>query len=243
LDANAQRGEMDQLGSTQQLFSNLALAGLTLPFLLGSMAWLRAAATAGGLLVIGYLAFSGEDLATAVAWAAALIAINGFQLYRLYRENSGSAGKRSTEEEDPMLRLALSGLNDTQISRLMKAAEVKECDSGDVLTRQKKPVNSLYFLYAGRANVEVDGKTVAALDNGAFIGEIAYLTGKLATATVVVDKPSRILTFSRARLNKVIAEDPQISGIIYELLGRDLARKMGQVNSQRTASDLQAARI
>jgi hypothetical protein len=41
----------------------------------------------------------------------------------------------------------------------------------------------------------------------------------------------------------VIAEDPQISGIIYELLGRDLARKMGQVNSQRTASDLQTARI
>lgn len=234
---------MDQFGSIHHIFSNLALAGLTLPFLLGTMAWLRAAATAGGLLMIGYLVFSGEDLVTAVAWAAVLIAINGFHLYRLYRESSGKADKGPAEEDDPMLRLALSGLNDTQISRLMKAAEVKECDSGDVLTRQKKPVNSLYFLYAGRVNVEVDGKTVAALDNGAFIGEIAYLTGKPATATVVVDKPSRVLTFSRSRLNKVIAEDPQISGIIYELLGRDLARKMGQVNSQRTASDLQTARI
>jgi len=94
------------------------------------------------------------------------------------------------------------------------------------------------------AGYSLDGTRVLEQDdNGAFIGEIAYLTGKPATATVVVDKPSRVLTFSRARLNKVIEEDPQISGIIYELLGRDLARKMGQVNSQRTASDLQTARI
>ncbi|MFO1123579.1 MAG: cyclic nucleotide-binding domain-containing protein [Hyphomicrobiales bacterium] len=234
---------MEQFSSAGEIYRHAAFAGLVLPFLLTNVAWLRVAATVGGLLLISYIIHSGGDATTATLWGAALVAVNGFRLYELYRSKTETLATLARGEDDPMLRLALSGLNDTQISRLMKAAEVRECDKGAVLTKQGKPVNSLFFLYSGKANVEVGGAAVAALDSGAFIGEIAYLTGKPATATVVVDRMSRVLTFSRERLNKVVAEDPHISGIIYELLGRDLASKMGRANSQRSHDEPAHTRI
>lgn len=226
---------MDLFGSTNAMLSHVALAGLVLPFLFSDMTGLRLAATAGGLLLIGIFVETGGDAIAGGLWAFALVAVNGFRVYQL-RRDLAEAIKMPKQDDDPMLRLALSGLNDTQISRLMKAAEVQLCEPGQVLTKQGKQVNSLYFLYAGKANVEVDGKPVAALENGAFIGEIAYLTSKPATATVKVDKPSRVLTFSRARLAQVTGEDPHISGIIFELLGRDLAKKMGRANANRSGT-------
>ena len=74
------------------------------------------------------------------------------------------------------------------------------------------------------------------LEKGSFVGEIAYLTNNLATATVVIDEPSRILAFSKLRMAKVTAIDGHISSIIYQLLGRDLAMKMRRSNTRRALS-------
>jgi CRP-like cAMP-binding protein len=94
-------------------------------------------------------------------------------------------------------------------------------------------VDSLFFLCSGRASVEVNGSFETYLEKGSFIGEIAYLTGNLATATVVIDEPSRVLAFSKLRMAKVTDRDSRIAGIIYELLGRDLAQKMRRSNTRR----------
>ena len=91
----------------------------------------------------------------------------------------------------------------------------------------------LFFLCSGRASVEVNGSFETYLEKGSFIGEIAYLTGNLATATVAIDEPSRVLAFSKQRMAKITSRDSQIAGIIYELLGRDLAQKMRRANTRR----------
>ena len=104
---------------------------------------------------------------------------------------------------------------------------------GEMLTRQDAAVDTLYFLCSGRASVEVNGSFMTYLEKGSFVGEIAYLTNNLATATVVIDEPSRILAFSKLRMAKVTADDKQIAGIIYQLLGRDLAAKVRRSNTRR----------
>jgi CRP-like cAMP-binding protein len=84
------------------------------------------------------------------------------------------------------LRQALSGLDDGQIARPLKAAESVDSAPGEVLTHQDAPVDALYFMCSGGAKVEVNNSTVTHLEKGAFVGEIAYLTGNPATATVTV---------------------------------------------------------
>jgi hypothetical protein len=231
---------MDQLSSPAQLFGHFACAIVALSYVLTNVFWLRVVAIIGLLFGIVYLMLSGGTFAASMGWAALFIAINAYHLFWLMREKMSL---RLPEKEAPLLRDALAGLDDAQISQLLKAAEWKDFPAGEVLTRQDAPVDSLYFLCSGRANVEVNKSLVTYLEKGSFVGEIAYLTGNPATATVVIDEHARVLKFSKMRMAKVIASDPQINGIIYQLLGRDLAMKMRRANTRRVLQDEDAIRI
>ena len=212
------------------LMGTLSYAVIALSYLMTRIFWLRVSAVIGLFLEIAYFRLTGSDLKAGIGWDLIFIGINLFQLIWLVRER---ASLRLPEKDAPLLRQALLGLDDSQIAKLLTAADWKEAVPGETLTKQDTAVDSLYFLCSGRASVEVNGSFVTYLEKGSFVGEIAYLTNNLATATVVIDEPSRILAFSKLRMAKVTAADKEISGIIYQLLGRDLAMKMRRANTRR----------
>jgi CRP-like cAMP-binding protein len=165
---------------------------------------------------------------------ALFIGFNFYQIGGIIRERLNS---RLPEKDVHLLRQSFEGLTDGQISHLLKAAEWQNFEVGEVLTRQDAPLDALYFLCTGRANVEINGSFVTYLERGSFIGEIAYLTGNPATARVTIDEPSRILVFSKMRMAKVLAKDSQVSAILYQLLGRDLAMKMRRTNTRKVFNE------
>ena len=124
-----------------------------------------------------------------------------------------------------MLRV-LSGLDNSRIARLLRISEWRTLDAGASLTREAEEVDELYFLCSGRAVVEVRGVTVAHLEGGSFVGEVAFLTGGTATASVKIDEAARILVFPRGQLEHLCSTDDTIGRVIHQLLGRDLALKM-----------------
>ena len=231
---------MADMFSLADLTGTLSYAVIALSYLMTRIFWLRVAAVIGLFLEIAYFRLSGGDLKIGIGWALIFISINLYQLIWLIRER---AKLRLPEKEAPLLREALAGLDDAQIARLLTAADWKDAAPGDLLTKQDAAVDSLYFLCSGRASVVVNGSFVTYLEKGAFVGEIAYLTNNLATATVVIDEPSRILAFSKLRMAKVTAADEQISGIIYQLLGRDLAMKMRRSNRRGALGAEQSVRV
>jgi hypothetical protein len=221
-------------------FGHLSYLLLALSYWLTSIYWLRIVAVIGLALEIIYFSYTGGDLAVGITWSVIFIVINVFHLILLTRER---LSLRLPEEDAPLLRESLAGLTDFQIAKLLRAADWKDYQPGDVLTRQDAPVDSLYFLCRGRANVEVSGKFITYLEKGTFIGEIAYLTGNPATATVTIDEPARALAFSKMKMARVVASDEQISGIMYQLLGRDLAMKMRRTNTRRVLDDDDPTRL
>jgi hypothetical protein len=50
---------------------------------------------------------------------------------------------------------------------------------------------------------------------------------------VTVDEPSRLLAFNKMKMARVVSSDEMISGIVYQLLGRDLAMKLRRTNTRR----------
>lgn len=221
-------------------FGHLSYLILALSYWLTNIYWLRVVAVIGSALEIIYFSYTGGDLLVGIGWTVVFIAINMFHLILLTRER---LSLRLPEADAPLLRESLTGLSDLQIAKLLRAADWKDCQPGDILTRQDAPVDALFFLCRGRANVEVGGKFVTYLEKGTFIGEIAYLTGNPATATVTVDEPSRILAFSKMKMARVVSSDEQISGIMYQLLGRDLAMKMRRTNTRRVLDDDDPTRL
>jgi Cyclic nucleotide-binding domain len=213
---------------------HLSYLVLGLSYWLTNIYWLRVVAVLGSALEIIYFSYTGGDLQVGIGWTVVFIAINVFHLILLTRER---LSLRLPAADAPLLRESLSGLTDAQIAKLLKAADWKNCSPGEILTRQDAPVDSLYFLCRGRANVEVSGKFVTYLEKGTFIGEIAYLTGNPASATVTIEETSRLLAFSKMKMARVVSSDEQISGIVYQLLGRDLAMKMRRTNTRRVLDD------
>ena len=214
--------------------SHLAYIVIAISYFLTNVFWLRVVAVCGLFLEIVYFRMTGTNTTSVVLWDALFIIINLYQLIWLIREKINA---RLPEKDADMLRLSFSGLDDSQIARMLKAADWKDYQVGDILTRQDAPVDALYFLCSGRAKVEVDGRYITHLEKGSFVGEIAYLTGNPATAKVTIDEPARALAFSKMRMAKVTAKDSQISGILYQLLGRDLAQKMRRANTRKVFAD------
>jgi CRP-like cAMP-binding protein len=225
---------MDNFVNFIDLPAHLSYVLIAVSYFLTNVFWLRVLAVIGLFLEIIYFRITGTSTNTGVPWDAIFIAINLYQLIWLVRERINST---LPEKDAGMLRQSFDGLTDAQIARMLRAADWHDYKPGDILTRQDAPVDALYFLCEGRANVEINGSHVAYLEKGSFIGEIAYLTGNAATARVTVDEPSRVLVFSKMRMAKVMAKDNQISGILYQLLGRDLAQKMRRSNTRKVFTD------
>ncbi len=221
---------MDNFIAPTDLIEHLSYVLIAISYFLTQIFWLRVAAVAGLSLEIVYFAVTKQSFTTGLPWDVAFVLINLYELALLLRERAQS---RLPGDDAFLLRRAFEGLDDIQIAKLLRAADWRSFAVGDVITRQDAPVDALYFILSGRAKVEVDGQVLAHLESGAFIGEIAYLTGNLATAKVTIEEQARLLAFSRMRMAKVTAGDRQINGILYQVLGRDLAQKMRQANTRR----------
>lgn len=219
-----------QLFQPIDLIEHLSFLVLAVSYFTTTMLWLRTAACIGLALEIIYFTVTRQAMTTGLPWDVIFVLINAYEIVLLIQQRRQA---KLPPEDAAMLRRAFDGLDDPQIAKLLRAADWRDVNPGDVITRQDAPVDALYFVLHGRAKVEVDGKTVAHLDDGSFIGEIAYLTGNAATAKVTVEEKGRMLAFSRVRIAKVTAGDKQISGILFQVLGRDLAQKMRAANTRK----------
>ena len=133
---------------------------------------------------------------------------------------------RLPEAERELLRSIFTGLDDVQIARLLVAGRFNDIAKGTTLAEENKPLQTLFFICAGHVKVTVAGREVAHLEKGNFVGEIAFLTEKPATATVVAEDSVRALVFERAELNQFFRNEAEVAGLVYQLLGRELAQKI-----------------
>ena len=133
---------------------------------------------------------------------------------------------RLPEAERELLRSVFTGLDDVQIARLLVAGRFNDIAKGTTLAEENKPLQTLFFICAGHVKVTVAGREVAHLEKGNFVGEIAFLTEKPATATVVAEDSVRALVFERTELNQFFRNEAEVAGLVYQLLGRELAQKI-----------------
>jgi CRP-like cAMP-binding protein len=145
------------------------------------------------------------------------------QRARPYRE--GRAGQRTPRDRD-LLRSVFTGLDDAQIARLLGAGAFCDLADGTTLAVEDEPLERMYFICSGRVGVTIAGREVSQLERGNFVGEVAFLTEKPATATVIAEGNVRALVFERDKLNQFFQNETEVAGLIYQLLGRELAQKI-----------------
>ena len=217
---------MDDLGTIFSLNNwpgHLSYVLIAISYWLTDMFWLRLVAVVGLSLEILYFWLSGGDLRTGIGWDLIFIGINLYQIYRLVKDR---LSLRLPEPDRELLRSVLTGLDDAQIARLLVAGELCEIAEGTTLAEENQPLGKLFFICAGRVRVTIAGREVSHLEKGNFVGEVAFLTEKPATATVIAEDAVRALMFETDKLNQFFRNEAEVAGLIYQLLGRELAHKM-----------------
>jgi CRP-like cAMP-binding protein len=104
-----------------------------------------------------------------------------------------------------------------ELRELAKSADELDLREGTVLTREGRPGREFFVLIDGTVQVTKNGKKVATLNGGDWVGEIALLTDKPRTATVTATSPVDVLVITDRRFRNVVETMPSIA---IKVLGR-----------------------
>lgn len=212
------------------ILGNLTYIVVAISWLLTNIMWLRLTAVVGLLLEITYMSMQpGGPVWTTMGWDTVFVTINLVQLAILLRDR---LSLKLSKEERVYLKPVLERLDKAQIARLLRTGGWKTLEPGAVITQEGEAVADLVLICAGRAEVKVRDTVLAHVGPGVYIGEIAFTTGRPATATVTVSETCRILALDQKKLRQLCAQDREIASAIYALVGGGLADKMHASNER-----------
>ena len=95
---------------------------------------------------------------------------------------------------------------------------------GTILTREGKPGREFFVLISGTAKVTKNGRKVADLGPGDWLGEIALITDSPRTATVTATSPVDLLVITDRRFRTVVETMPSIALKVLSSVGERLSR-------------------
>ena len=104
-----------------------------------------------------------------------------------------------------------SHLGPRETERLSMLADELDIPDGQVLTRQGASGGEFFIVLAGQV-------TIATMNPGDFLGEIALIDGKPRTATARAEGDARLLVVGRAPFHELMDEFPEIRVSVLQAL-------------------------
>lgn len=111
-----------------------------------------------------------------------------------------------------------------QFRRLYRAGKMMRSDGSVLLERGEHP-DTLYYVLDGEGFVS-KGDSEISIGNDVFLGEVAYLTGAPASATVRLSEGTRYIAWRHDALQRMIDERRDMQLAVVALLNLDMARKV-----------------
>ena len=198
---------------------------------MSSMRWLRVFAIASGVAGILYYGLILSDRVS-VAWEIIFTLVNVAQLSILLL---AGRFRRHSADEQLLIETVLPNLERSQRHRLLKLADWQVREPGDVLMKQDQERPNLTFIASGAASIERDQALVGVCGPGDFLGEMSFLTGRPASATVRVANETRCCTFDVAVLKALLDRNPGMRQALEEGFNRNLVGKLERMNAANSA--------
>jgi hypothetical protein len=204
----------------QQLASILTMVA----YLLRDILWLRfltiLACFAG--VIFGYM-WPPSPIWTVIAWNTLFAIINIVQIAIIIRDRTGI---RFTEEEKELHETLFKKFAPFEFMKLMRIADWRQAAPGEIVTTEGQQLNEVMMIYNGLLAVEVKGEKKAELQDGHFIGEVSFISGGAATATVRAIEPTRYIAWPKQEIDGLLARNPSMHIAMQGMLTIDLSKKL-----------------
>ena len=118
------------------------------------------------------------------------------------------------------------GLKSTQ--RFVRPLEMS---TGDIIREGSAP-GAVFFLSHGAVDILLEsvGEAVTTLEAPQVVGEMAYLTGANAGATVRVNRPVSGVSIRTGQFHQLLKEEPRVGALLMSFLARTLAHRLAAAN-------------
>jgi hypothetical protein len=210
--------------SVMDFFGHIAFALIAISYLVRDIFYLRilsvVACTAG--IIYNYFVLP-EPLWTPVFWNSVFMAVNIVQLFIIWQERRGI---EFSEEQKEMYQMIFKNFSPLEFARLMRLSRWMNIEQGATLITEKKETKFVYLIYNGEVSILINGKEVVRLKDGAFVGEMSFITGNLPSATVKTTKPTRLIAWSKEELRELLHRNPAMESTMHATLGADLSKKL-----------------
>ena len=130
------------------------------------------------------------------------------------------------ERERHIAAQIVPSLSGTDLRNFLDTGGWVNLPRGAKLTDQGEPVDYLYFVHRGQADVFLNWVKVADVTDDHFVGEMTCLTGAPATATVVLTSASECFRIPATRLRSFMLANPAIQEQLERSFAIDLKRKL-----------------
>jgi hypothetical protein len=215
---------MDYTSLMGHLAGHLASILTMVAYLLKDILWLRALTILSCFAGIAFNYFvPATPLWQVIGWNVLFAVINIVQVAIIIKQRSGV---RFTEEEKELHETLFKHFAPFEFMKLMRAGQWLEAKQGQTLATEKQPMDSMMLIYNGLVGVETNGKEVARLKDGNFIGEVSFITGGVASATVRALQPTRYVKWPKEAVSKLLNRNPTMRFAMQALLSTDLSKKL-----------------
>jgi CRP-like cAMP-binding protein len=185
---------------------------------------LRTFAILGNLtFILYYFLVSPIPLWTAILSSVAIIAVN---VYMMSKIMSDRRMFRLTADE-MMLFARLPGLTPGQYKSLLEISEWHNPQVSMPLTKLGEMPQALYYVLEGQVEVNRDGQRFS-IGPHAFIGELAFLRQKPATATTFANTGALLVSWEDEALRSLMAANDGVRRAFDNMLSIDMADKMAK---------------
>lgn len=215
--------QLEHLGPFQ-IAGHLSFVLAATSFLLRDILMLRLVAVAASAFNIAF-AFGGLPTTNwiVIAWQCVFIGINVAWSVRLVRERSGI---RFSDEERELYQTVFRAFAPVEFLKLLRLARWSRAEPGAVLAETGRPVPDLMLVYNGAVEVALADGGTRRLRDGAFVGELSFVRGGAASATVRVVEPTRYLAWSKSALTELLRRNPAMRSALQTVISEDLTRKL-----------------
>ena len=200
---------------------HLAFGLIAFSFLVKDILYLRLVSILASAFSVFYNFYIPvEPMWLPIGWNFVFVALNLYHIAVIIYE------KRPVQMSPKHKELYETMFNDmtpVEFLKITKIADWTHFKSGEIITQQTHKVPDLNLIYNGTVDVAVDGKKVAELKDGQFIGEMSFLTEKPATATCIVKHDSEVLVWKQEQFKELLKRNPSLYFTIQSLLSAQVS--------------------
>ena len=206
------------------LAGHLAFGLIGFSFLVKDIFWLRIVSIAASLFSVFYnYLIPLEPMWLAINWNFIFIGVNLYHIaVILYEKREVKMDDKNQELYDTLF----SEMTPVEYLKISRAATWETLKPGQRVITQGMPVPDLYLIYNGTVDVLVDNDNVAQLKDGEFVGEMSFLTEKVATATCKVKHESQCLVWKQREFKELLKRNPSLYFTIQSVLSAQVSDKL-----------------